>query len=282
MANNIGSAGSIGSTFGSLGTVAKVRLAAFTLVVAGMLAINFLMTPTEVLTPAFAGWFQDLGVHQIHDMTVAALVWLAFAVPLALLLYRPTKRVNTLLAPLLFAVSTAIMAFLAESFLFMGFATMSALAIVALLLHPAGRSLGGFDRVESVDRRVAGLFAIGAIPLLLYAALELAKQVGPVDEHVVFVHYGAMTNAALLVVLMGALAVVRRRDWRFAAWSAGLIAAFVGLASIAYPASPSSLGLIGGGLLVLWAVAFVASVEYVRRGEAEETGAVDETVAEPA
>jgi hypothetical protein len=185
------------------------------------------------------------------------------------------------LAPLTVAVPTAIMAFLAGSFLFPGFAIMSLLAVAACLLHPAGRSAVRFDRVASVDRRVTGLLVVAAVPLLVYAGVELSKQLGPVNEHVVFVHYGGMANAALYVVLMGALAVFRQRDWRFATWSAGLIAAFVGLASIAYPASASSLGLVGGGLLVLWAVAFVAVIEFVRRTSVEVPKSRDETVPEP-
>jgi len=135
-----------------------------------------------------------------------------------------------------------------RSFLFPGFAVMSLLALAAFLLHPAGRSVVRFDRVASVDRRVTGLLVVAAVPLLAYAGVELSKQLGPVNEHVVFVHYGGMASAALYVVLMGALAIFRQRDWRFATWSADLIAAFVGLASIAYPASASSLGLVGGEL----------------------------------
>lgn len=56
-----------------------------------------------------------------------------------------------------------------------------------------------------------------------------------------------------------------RRDWRFAAWSVGLTAAVLGVVSVAYPAVESSLGPVGGDLLVRWAVAFVADVAYVRR-----------------
>lgn len=261
-----------GSPFGSPGTVGKVRLVAFTLVVLAFLALNVVLTPTEVLLASFVGWTGDLGVHQVHDMTVAALLWLASLVPMALLLYRPSRRVNAALAPVAFAVSVAVMAFLADSFLFAGFAVSSALALGALLLHPAGRSLVRFDRAETVDRRLVGLFVIGALPLLAFAGRELAKQLGPADEHVVFVHYGAMAIAAFFVVLMGALALVRRRDWRFAARSAGLMAAFVGLASVAYPTSESSLGTVAGGLLALWAVVFAAGVEYSRqRSVAGET-----------
>jgi hypothetical protein len=81
---------------------------------------------------------------------------------------------------------------------------------------------------------------------------------------------------------MGTLAVFRERDWRFAGWSAGLTAAYLGVVSLAYPAIESSLGSVGGGLLLAWAVAFVAGVEYVRRGDADEDASPDETTARPA
>lgn len=87
------------------------------------------------------------------------------------------------------------------------------LGLVAPSLYPAGRSLFTFDRVETVDRRLVGLFAIGAIPLVVYGGLELARQLGPVTDHTLFVHYGMMGVAAFFVVLMGALAVLRKCDW---------------------------------------------------------------------
>lgn len=270
------------SRLGSLSTLSKVRFAAFTLVALAIIAFNLVMTPTYLLAAPVMGWFQDLGAHQVHDMTVGTLIWLAFIVPMALMLYHPTDRVNAILAPLVASASIAVMAFLAGSFLFEGFVIGSVLALVALVLHPAGRSLARFDRVGSVDRRIVGLFAVGAIPLLVYAGLELVRQIGPVDEHVLFVHYGGMAVVAFLVVLMGALAVFRRRDWRFAAWSAGLMAAFVGLVSIAYPTGVSSAGTIAGSLLLLWGVAFVASVEYVHRGDAKEAESLDDPIVEPA
>ena len=283
MATTVESAEHDGSGFGSMSTAGKVRFTAFTLVALAIIAVNLAMTPAYLLAAPITGWFQDLGVHQVHDMTVGTLIWLAFVVPMALMLYHPTDRVNAVLAPLVAAGSIAVMALLAGSFLFEGFAVGSVLALVALVLHPAGRSLVRFDRVESIDRRVAGLFVVGAVPLLAYAGLEVGKQVGPADEHVAFVHYGGMAVVAVLVVLMGTLAVLRRRDWRFAAWSAGVMGAFVGLASAVYPASASSVGTVAGALLVLWAVAFVAGVEYGRRGRTgSESGSLDETATGPA
>lgn len=268
-----------GSTQGSLSTVARIRFAAFSLVVVGPLAFNFGGTPTEVLTAAFVGWFEDIGIHQVHDMTISAMIWLALVVPLALLLYHPSRRVNTVLAPVVMVVLHAVLAYLSDAVLLVPFLIMSVLALLVLVLHPAGGSLARFDRFDPIDRRLVAVYAVGAVGLLVYAGIELAKQLGSVDEHVVFVHFGGMAIGAILVVLMGALAVFRRRDWRFAAWSAGLIAAFVGLVSVVYPAGESSLGTIAGGLLAIWAVTFVAGVEHVRQGEDKEAGSTDDTVA---
>lgn len=253
--------------FWSLSTARKGRYFVFAVLALTIIVLNFVVTPGYLLMAAFNGWTTDLGNHQLHEMVVSALIWLTFVWPMAAVLYHPIRRVNPILVPFVFAVPTAVLAWLADSFLFTGFVIMSVLAFLALLFHPAGRSLASFDRLGVVDRRVAGVFALGAIPLLVYGGIEGARQLGPANEHVIFVHYGAMAIAAILVIIMGGLGLVRKRDWRFATWTAGVLAAFLGLASAVYPENPSSLGVIGGLLLLGWAVAFVAGVEHVRRGE---------------
>lgn len=246
--------------------VSTVRLAVFALAGLLLVGLNVALTPPEVLLAAVTGWDGAFGTHQVHDLTISAVLWVALLIPVALLAYRPRARVNAVLAPLLVAVPVAVFAFLAESPLFVGFAISSALAIALVLLHPAGRSLLRLDRVERIDRLVAAVYAVGALPMLAYGLLEFGKQVGPVDEHALFVHYGAMGIAGVLIAVMGGLAVLRRRDWRYAVASAGVIAAFVGLVSIFYPTFESSLGVVGGSLLIVWAAAFVGSVTYTRRG----------------
>lgn len=163
-----------------------------------------------------------------------------------------------------------------------GFVIGSILAIAVLVLHPAGRELVHLERVERIDSRLAGLYVIGALPILLYGGFELVKQLGPVDDHVLFVHFGAMTVASLFIVIMGGLAVVRQQDWRFAAWSTSIVAVFVGAVSIAYPAVESSLGLLGGGLLITWAIIFVAAVELSRAGTNREDNTIEEALSKPA
>jgi hypothetical protein len=148
--------------------VAKVRFAAFTLVVLGILALAGLMMPNE-LAMAYTSWFEDFGVHQVHDQMIFAFLWIALIIPAALLLYHPTGRVNAVLAPLVFAAPWTVLAVLADSPVLALGAIFGALGLVALALHPAGRSLLRFDRVASVDRRLAGLLAVGSLPLVGYA-----------------------------------------------------------------------------------------------------------------
>lgn len=253
--------------FGSLSATGKARFAAFTLTALAAITVAALMMRTE-LAMIYTGWFMDFGIHQVHDQLLFSFLWIALIIPFALLLYRPTDRVNTVLAPVLFAIPWIVMAVVIESPILMLGTIFGVLGVLALALHPAGRSVLVFDQVDSIDRNLAGLFAIAAIPLTVYGALEVFKQFTIVDDHALFVHYGSMGIAALFVVAMSGFAVARERDWRFAAWSAGVTAGYLGVISMAYPGTESSLGLLGGSLLVLWAIAFVATVEYVRRRDA--------------
>lgn len=249
------------------GRLLTARRVAFSLVLLVLAGLNLVMAPRALLVSPVMGWVQSMGPHQLHDMTIFATLWLAVLVPVALLLYRPRKHVNAILAPLVAFVPLTAFGLVIDSPIAMSFVLGTVLTLVALALHPAARSALRFDRVERVDRRLLGLFALGGVPVLVYAGLEASKQLARTGDHALFVHYGGMAAASLVVVAMGALAVVRVRDWRFAAWLAGALAAFVGVASAVFPTMESSLGLAGGALLVLWAVAFVASVEFVRRGD---------------
>jgi len=174
-------------------------------------------------------------------------LWIALLLPMALLLYRPTDRVNTILAPVLFLVPLVVFAAVANSPILMLPAIFGVLALLALALHPAGRSLFHFDRVERVNRGLAAVMVVAAIPLLVFAGDQVVRQLTAADDHALFVHFAGMAIAATYVVVMGALAVTRERDWEFAAWSAGLVAVVIGAASILF-AVESSVGPVWGAL----------------------------------
>ena len=251
-----------------LDTVGKARRAAFYVVTVAILGLAALMMNAE-LALGITGWVADLGIHQVHDMTIFGLLWLALVVPVALLLYRPVTRVNTVLAPVLFLVPVAVFAALAGSPILMLPLVFGTLGLVALVLHPAGRDLLRFDRVEDPSRLLGGLLVVAVVPLLVYAGDQVIRQLTLANDHVLFVHYAGMAVASGYVVVMGALAILRERDWRFAAWSAGLVALLVGATSILYT-TESSAGLLWGSAAIVWAVVFVGAVEYTRRATDDE------------
>lgn len=222
----------------------------------------------EFLTFAFLAWGGQFGVHQIHDLILTWSLWLGIVVAFAVLLYRPKDRVNAMLAPFVFLVPIIVFAVIGGSEILMLPLIFGGIAIVLAALHPAGRDLLRFERAEKPNRLLLGLYVVAAIALLVYAGDQAIKQLTLTDEHAIPVHYGGMVASSLFVVVMGGLAILRDRDWRFAAWSAGIVALVLGVASVMWN-EPSSLGVIGGSLTIVFAIALVAGVEYTRREPTE-------------
>ncbi|MFC6973857.1 hypothetical protein ACFQL1_02925 [Halomicroarcula sp. GCM10025709] len=78
-----------GSRVGSLSLAEKARLAAFSLVALAIIALNVALTPVEVLGALFLSWGGGFGIHQVHDMVISGLLWIAVLLPFALMLYHP-------------------------------------------------------------------------------------------------------------------------------------------------------------------------------------------------
>ncbi|WP_152042922.1 hypothetical protein [Salinigranum salinum] len=259
----------------NVSTLSKVRGVAFSLVAVVTLILPGVMLGGELLL-AFTGWTTDMGTHQVHDMISFPMLWLALLIPVATLLYRPKRRVTTVLAPLVFLAPLVVFALAADSPILMLPLIFGVLGLVLVALHPAGRSVLRLDRVERLNRLLAGLVVVAAVPLLVFAGDQILRQVTLADDHVLFVHYGAMAAGAVYIVLMAALATVRERDWRFAAWSAGAVAVLLGATSLAFTVE-SSAGPLWGALAVAWGVAFVGVAEYTRRPVVETTPSQPDT-----
>lgn len=250
------------STFG----VASIRRPAFYVAVIAALGV-FVVMLRDLLPLVVVPWFQDVGPHRLHDLTFAAMVWLGI-IGIGLQLYRPQRRVNAVLLPVLVMGPLAAMAVVTGSPIAMLPVVFTAIGLVVVALHPAGLSVARFERVDDVDRGVIGLVVIAGVPLIGYAATELSKQFTSGDEHAALIHYGSMALAAVLIILLSALAGLRRRDWRFPGWAAGTLAIYLGASSVAFPGYASSVDPIWGGVAVVWGVAFVAATE-VTRGRTE-------------
>lgn len=258
-------------------TVGTGRLYAFYAAVVVAIAVPVYMTGSMLLW-GVTGWTGFLGSHSVHDLVIFGLIWMGLLGLLAQF-YRPSDRVNAILAMPVIMIPAVVIGFAAGTELAMMGLIFGAVSLLALALHPAGRSLLSFDRLAPPNRLVVGLFGVGALVMVPYAGFELSKQFTLANDHAMIQHYGNIALAALYVTLMAGLGTFRRRDWRFATWSAGFVALYIGASSAVFPAVPSSLGLVGGLLVAVWAVAFVATNERARGGIRAAPDPVEEPVA---
>lgn len=260
-------------------SIDTVRRYAFYAAVLFAIAVPVFMTG-EMLLWLATGWSGFLGTHSVHDLVIFAVVWMGL-LGLAVQFYRASDRVTAILAMPLIMIPAAAIGLAAGTELAMMGVIFGAVSLLALVLHPAGRSLLSFDRAPSPNRLLLGLYAVGALAMLVIGGLELVKQFTVADEHAIIQHYGNLAIGAFYVVVFGGLAVFRGRDWRFAAWSAGFVALYLGASSAVFPAVESSLGTVGGLLLAAWALAFVGLVERERGHLLGAARPVEESDARP-
>lgn len=253
----------MGTEQGTAFSIGNLRRPAFYVAVLAALGL-FAVMLQDLLPLVVTAWYTDVGPHRLHDLNFLAMVWLGL-LGLVVQLYEPEERVTAAVIPVLVMGPLAAMALTTGSPIAMLPVVFTAVGLVVLALHPAGRSLVRLDRVEPLDRRLLGLVGVATLPLLAYAADQFVRQYTAADDHAALVHYGAMGLLAVLVLLLAGLAAVRRRDWRFAACSAGVLAVYLGASSIAFPGLASSVGPVWGGLAVVWGIAFVVGVEASRR-----------------
>lgn len=241
-------------------TLASVRRAVFTIVVIGALGLYGVLMG-EMLTFAFTGWFEEPGIHHLHELTMFGAFWLGIA-GLAVQVYRPADRVNAVLVSALILVPLAVMAVTSGSPIAMMPVVFGGVGVAAILLHPAGSELAGISLDVPGTRVLGGLVALATIPIGVFAAEQVITQYTATDAHADFVHYGGMAVATVLIPTLGLLAALRPRDRRFPAWGSGLLAAYIGVATVTYPAQPSNPGRLWGALAVVWGVAFIAAFEW--------------------
>lgn len=242
-----------------LSSIDWIRRRVFFLAVVGAL-ILYAGLMGELLTFVVRGWFVDPGIHHFHDLVMFGLIWIGI-LGIAAQLYRPDHRVNAVLASSLVMIPLAVIAIGTNSPIAMMPIVFGAVGLVIVGLHPAGWSILEFDRAVAGNRALGGLLVVAAIPLLIYAGDQLVTQFTVSDEHTALVHYGGIATTACFVLMMGVLTSIRKNDRRFAAWSAGLIAVYIGLASVVYPEQASSVGSAWGFAAILWGLAFVTVTE---------------------
>jgi len=203
--------------------------------------------------------------HRIHDLTFAVLNGTAVVGMLAQL-RAPTRNVaSQLMALIPFAALMLAVALTNTWVLSPPWLAVGAGAVLATMFHPAGDPLRSFSAAR-LDRAMLALVGAAAVPLLAFALTNVSLQrAGPTD-HALLGHYGYMAALSFTVIGVGLLASARPNGWRLTAWVAGLLSAFLGLASLVYPDNEGSLGLPWALAAIAWGIAFVAVAERRRRG----------------
>jgi hypothetical protein len=236
------------------------RLRGFRIALAAALLLLVLpMAPFLVIPVAWPFLGEQLGVHRVHDIGVATMLWLMVAgllvqvrraehqvggmqqvlvVVLTMLGLTAVARPATLLSPLLLAFG---------------------LVFAAAALHPARAELG---RVRlGLDPFLGMLALVAAGPLLTFAGaqLRLDHTALPIAAH--GGHWTAMAALAVSILALAFLGASRPRGWRVPVWSVGGGSLLFGVSSAALPHMPSSIGPVWGALAAAWGVAFVVVAE---------------------
>jgi len=236
------------------------------------------------------GWFLEepgIQAHRVHEISFGAFFALSL-VGLLVQFRRPESKIAPayqMVLPITVGIVAVLVVEQIDPFVLVFF--VLPMGIVAL--HPAGRRLWR----PSIHPSVAMLVMAGVLfaPLAFFSVSELrvglaAKDVFPRIENTVdedasvkeferavaretsnpeeqlaaehYGHWSVMAAFAVTICLLAVVAGLRPKGWRITAWSAGAAAAYFGAASIAFPFNASSVGRIGGTLLIIWGVSFVA------------------------
>lgn len=238
-----------------------------TLVIAGAVG---LMTLVMIIQPGFMGMahFADPH-HRTHDLTYGFL-YTTIVVGILAQLRHPSNNVAGMVMALIPGVGLLLAAALsadASVILSVERVSVIAMAFFATLLHPTGRAFFRSFRVSRVNWVMLTLVIVAAVLLLAFAFTNIRLQATLLDDHAALGHYGFMAAFSFTVVAVGVLASLRPDGWRLTAWVAGCLPALLGVTSLVYPDSSSSLGLVWALAAISWGVVFVVAAELTRDAE---------------
>jgi hypothetical protein len=232
------------------------------LITLGLAGLIGLMTFLMFILGSFLGMAHFTEpLHRIHDLTYGFLFTTA-VVGLLAQLRRPSKNVAGMLMALTPWVALLLAAVLSGDAGVIRSAERMLVAtgtIVAVVVHPRRRDLFRSFSISRVNWVMFGLVIAVAVPLIAFAATNVGLQSTSTSEHAVMGHYGFMAAFAFTVIGVGLLASLRPEGWRIPAWVAGLLSAFLGVASLVYSDVDSSLGPGWALAAIGWGAAFVAA-----------------------
>jgi hypothetical protein len=204
-----------------------------------------------------------LGTHLYHDFLGSALIW-AIVIAMIVQVRRPEAHAGSMLQTVGIWLALFLAAVL-SAFSIPPFFVFLALALIVAALHPARAELLSWRGFR--EPVLAGLTAVAAVPLVLYAVEQIGLQLStsPHDPHTEFGHWMLMAAYALTIVFLGLVSATRPSGWRTPALTAGLLAVLMGLVAVLNPGHASSIGVVWGLVAVVWGAGFIAAAEWLGR-----------------
>jgi hypothetical protein len=204
--------------------------------------------------------------HRIHDLAFSFIVATA-AVGMFAQLRTPSKNVAGQLMALIPWVVLMLVFVVTKSWVFAPAPLLAGLTLAATTLHPRRRDLFSFFSLARTDRVMLALVTIAAVPLLAFASNNIELQRTATNDHAELGHYGFIAAFSFTLIGVGLLTSLRPDGWRVTAWVSGMLAVFLGVASLVFRDLDSSLELIWALAAIAWGGTFVVAAEFFRRGD---------------
>jgi hypothetical protein len=225
----------------------------------------YLLVPVTV----WGGWgfSGEFTAHSVHTLMVSLTYWAAI-VGIAAQLRRPERQIGGAwlyagTGVVVLGVMLALGAVPAEAVPIL--TAVLVFAVLAFIAHPSPLK-AKFRPAEQPSIRLAGLVAIAAVPLIVFAvnSFGIHAASGPGDEHFEFGHWAFMGIYPILTIVLGAVATSKVPGWRLPGWYAAILVFAHAMVSLVVP-SASALGTVWAVLAAAWAVAFVGLIEFEHR-----------------
>ena len=208
-------------------------------------------------TPVATNW---AGGHHVHSIAHAVLTAVLIAA-VAVGLHPRTRRIAGLQTLLLVNVLGLLVSVVAWqgfhnlAFPVFNFTLYGVITFIVATTHP---ERGGLFVRGDVDPRLLVMAILAFLPLIVYAGVEVSKQLANAEPvHASVGHFALMGALGVALAGIAGLAALRTEGWRVPLWSVGLAVPALGAASIAFPSEASSFGLVGGVLAIAWGAIFV-------------------------
>jgi len=230
------------------------------LFVFGLMEVVFMWLPDATLMSRFDDITAADLVHRGHFSSVGIVAW-ALVVAVLVQLRKPQKRVAAMLLAVAVVLAGTVVYGLSGSLADWLLEEITLLVPVLLMasLHPRA---GDLVRRPRLDRNMAGLVAVAAVPWSVFAFAQAQLQWRNVagDPHAEMEHWATSALMAIVIVLAGLIGSTNHTGWRLPAWVAALASIDYGLHSLVFPEAASAASTMWAVAAIVWGCTYAVTI----------------------